>query len=133
VDGWTLARPPGSPVVDPGPVAGVGTTPGPVKCAVPGIGVGAVCPAPASDPFCEPAALTQGPIPRCPDASEPRQVATALVTVLPQTVGLGLPVAATTPPAATRPAAATPATTFDSATPSAGNSDRNLLWFANRW
>jgi len=75
----------------------------------------------------------QGPIPCCPDGSEPRQVATAFVTVLPQTFGLVLPVAATTPPPATRPAAATPATTFASTAPKTRTSERNRLWFANRW
>lgn len=86
--------------------------------------------------FCRATPETQGPIPGRPDGSEPRQVATAVVTVRPQTTGLGLPVAAvaaTAPPAPSRQAATRLAAILVEAAAAVERNERDPRPRANRW
>jgi hypothetical protein len=113
-------------------IAGVGAAAGTSGAGALGVGLGRVWPTGAGGLFCCASALTHGPTARCPEGSEPLQVATTLVAVLLQTVGFALPVAATAPPAANRPAAITRAADLTATAPSAGSSERARARAATR-
>ncbi len=130
---WPATWFPGSPLCGPAAGAGMGITVGTPGSGDLGVGLGTACSGCSSELLWWATAAMQGPSPRRPDGSEPRQVATVVVIVLPQAVGLWLPVAATTPPAATN-AAATPATAnLAGVAPTTAGSERDLARSASRW